>query len=70
VLSGSGGGDIAAIIHPITAASSKQRLSDLPASLQALPALNALICRAWQQRSLQRPTAGELHAQLQALINP
>jgi hypothetical protein len=39
-----------------------------PASLQALPQLNAIIQAAWQQRELRRPTALALHAQLSLLL--
>jgi hypothetical protein len=43
-------------------------LSQRPASLQALPELNALIQGCWQQRDLRRPTAAVLHAQLLKLL--
>jgi hypothetical protein len=44
-------------------------LSQLPASLTALPPLNALIRQAWAQREHRRPAAAALHSQLQALLD-
>jgi hypothetical protein len=42
-------------------------LTQVPASLTALPEFNAIIRACWQQRDHRRPTAREVHAQLRDL---
>jgi hypothetical protein len=42
-------------------------LADTPASLSALPELNAIIRACWQQRDHRRPTAAAVYSQLRDL---
>jgi hypothetical protein len=42
-------------------------LADIPASLHALPELNAIIRDCWQQRDHRRPAARHVHARLRSL---
>lgn len=50
-------------VGPIT-----QPLSEIPASLNALPEFNAIIRACWNQREHRRPTAATLHEMLLALL--
>jgi hypothetical protein len=43
-------------------------LACVPATVDALPELNALIAACWNHRDLRRPTAAALHAALDALL--
>ncbi len=43
-------------------------LSEVRASLHALPELNDIIRACWQQRDLRRPTAAGVHARIQTLL--
>ena len=51
-------------VGPIT-----QPLSEIPASLNALPEFNAIIRACWNHREHRRPTAAALHDMLLALLH-
>jgi hypothetical protein len=43
-------------------------LAQRPASLSALPELNAIIRACWAQREHRRPTAEQMHGMLRELL--